>query len=72
MPLDQERLKNKLKTAYLEMQNSFPNAVDGLDILCAALASAVIEEVKELVITYQAGLTSPAGPVTGSFNYKIS
>ena len=71
MALNKQRLKGRIKVALNE-QAEESNADLALDRISEALAACIIDEIKELKITYTAGLTSPSGAVTGTFNANIT
>ncbi|MBB5636743.1 hypothetical protein HDE68_002644 [Pedobacter cryoconitis] len=71
MSLDQQRLKQKIKTAIQAEQAEEQNANTSLDRLSEAISQAVIAEIKALKINYTSGLVSPNGPVTGTLNMTI-
>ena len=71
MPLDKNRLKDRLKQVYKSLKSSDLNEESGLDLLCQEMASAIIDEVKELKIMYQSGLAAPNGAVTGQINHSV-
>lgn len=72
MPLNVTRLKNSIKAAYVDAQAVATNREDGLEVFAAALSAAIIDEVKQLSITYTTGLTAGANPVIGTFNNTIT
>jgi hypothetical protein len=72
MPLNKDRLKDRLKQVYKSLKNSDLNEESGLDFLCQEMASAIIDEVKELKIIYQSGLAAPNGAVTGQLNHSVT
>lgn len=72
MALNATRLKNAIKAAYVTAQAVDTNREDGLEAFAAALATAIVDEIKELQITYVNGLTAGATPVTGTFNDTLT
>ena len=59
MALNKDRLKEKIKQAWLsEMENEDENQF--LDIISEKIATAVIEEIKQITIT----VTCPNGNIT--------
>ena len=68
--LDKNRLKAKIRAAFEYEQNEEENANNSLDRIADKLATAIIEEIKELRINYTSGLVAPSsgGGVTGSLN----
>lgn len=74
MSLNQERLKNKIATVLDECQQETTDPNESKNKLADRLATAIIDEIKQLKITYSNGLVAPsgAGPVTGSLNVTIS
>ncbi len=74
MSLSQTRLKGKIESVLNDCQqeNTDPNASKTL--LADRLATAIIEEIKEIQINYTGGLTAPSsgGTVTGAINATIS
>lgn len=69
MALVQQRLKGKIKAAFQQDASS-----DNIDAVADKIADAVIGEIKQLTITYVAGLTTApgGGPVTGTFQFTLS
>lgn len=68
MALNKDRLKKKLKKAF---QN--PKTQSNIDAVADEVATAIIEEIKELKLNYTSGLVAPNGAVTGSLtNVTIS
>jgi hypothetical protein len=70
--LNKERLKGKIKAAFVQEQNEEQNANDSLERISEKLAMAIIDEIKELKITYTSGLTAPNGAVSGVLNYTVT
>ncbi|MBV8255006.1 MAG: hypothetical protein JO154_20565 [Chitinophaga sp.] len=69
--LNETRLKNKIRAAFSEEKEE-KDAAAAMDRIATKLAQAVIEEIKQISIMYNAGLVAPNGPVSGTFNYTIS
>ncbi len=65
--LNENRLKQKFKAAFSKAATE-----NNIDSVAGDLAAAVIAEIKEMQITYKAGLVAPNGAVTGAFNYTIT
>lgn len=72
MALDEQRLKGKIKAAFEAEQIEEQSHEESLNRIAEKLAKAIIEEIKELKITYTVGLTAPNGTVTGIFTYQLS
>lgn len=79
MALVQARLKAAIKAALdadspINQNNATDNThlVNKREAFASALATAIINEIKQATIAYSAGLTSPSGTVTGTFNHTIS
>lgn len=70
--LNKNRLKGKIKDAFEQEQNEEQNANDSLDRVAEKLATAIIDEIKELTITYNGGLTAPNGAVAGTFKNTVT
>ncbi|WP_281322152.1 hypothetical protein [Flavobacterium aestivum] len=70
MALNEVRLKNKIKAAFQAEQTEQLDHNASLERISDKIAQAVIEEIKELKITYTSGLIAPSGggPVTGNLN----
>jgi hypothetical protein len=69
--LSEDRLTQKFNAAMSEQEESDdPEAAR--DRLARSLAKAVIEEIKEVKISYTNGLTAPNGAVGGTFNHSVS
>lgn len=72
MALNIERLKGKIIAVFDECQKETDNPQGSKELLAEKLATAIVEEIKELKITYTSGLTAPNGAVAGTFNAKIT
>lgn len=75
MPLVKATIKSEVKDAFTAVMNQKDDDREGaLDKVADKLADAIINAIKSQQITYTAGLVAPSmgGPVTGTFNYKIS
>lgn len=72
MSLNKERLKQKIKQACQQEQHETSDADASLERISQAIASAVIDEIQNIRITYTGGLVAPNGAVTGSLTYTIS
>lgn len=66
MALNKDRLKNKIKTVMEEIRTEENNPDQSMEKFANDLATAIVEEIKELKINYTSGLTAPNGAVTGS------
>ncbi|MRJ11389.1 hypothetical protein EDL98_09950 [Ornithobacterium rhinotracheale] len=73
MALNTERLKNKITSAMDKCQKEEDDPNRSKEEFAQALATAIVEEIKELKIIYTSGLIAPSsgGPVTGKINAKI-
>jgi hypothetical protein len=69
--LDELRLKDKIRAAFNE-QAEENDAAAAMNRISEKIAQAIIAEIKDIKITYVAGLTTSSGPVGGQFNYNIS
>lgn len=69
--LDELRLKDKIRAAFNE-QAEESDAEAAMNRISEKIAKAIVAEIKEIRITYVAGLTTFSGPVSGQFNYNIS
>lgn len=72
MALNKDRLKQKVKDAFTAVQNEEQDHQAALDHIAEQLATAIIEEIKQLTIAYNSGLLAPNGTVTGTFNATLS
>ena len=72
MALDKERLKQKIKDALRHEQTEEEDYDQSIDRISDKLATAITQEIKELMITYKGGLTAPNGPVAGTLNVILS
>lgn len=65
--------KNRLKGNIVEIMNDMmEREVDSIDEFADRLAVALIDEIKEAQINYVSGLTTSAGPVTGTFEGNLT
>lgn len=71
MALSKDRLKEKIKDAFLSEQQETQDPDASINRLSDALAEAIVAEMKEITITYTAGLTANV-PVVGTFGNTIS
>lgn len=71
--LNENRLKNKIVAAMDKCQQEEDDPNRSKEEFAQALATAIVEEIKELKIIYSTGLIAPSsgGPVTGKINAKI-
>lgn len=73
MALDKTRLKNALKTMYIDADaNGGDTRAQQLDYFCDKLAGVLIDEIKNLHINYTNGLTAGATAVLGTINHTVS
>lgn len=70
--LDVNRLKNKIKQAFIDEQTEESDHDASVDRIAQKLAQAIVDEIKEAKVNYTAGLTAPNGAVTGTINHTIS
>ncbi len=68
MPLNKPQLKSTIVQIMTEMLTREDNSIDEY---AERLSNAIDTYVKTAKITYIAGLTSPSGPVTGTFNGNL-
>lgn len=69
--LDEKRLADKIESVFDKCQKETDDANSSKTLLAKEIAKAVVEEIKELKINYVSGLTTTAGPVTGTFTYEL-
>ena len=68
MPLNKAAIKGEVKSAFTQVMDQQGDDREGaIDKVADKIADAIVNE-----ITYSAGLVSPMGAVTGTFNYTIS
>ena len=74
MSLNHGRLKGKIVDVLDECQNESDNPNTSKNLLADRLAAAMIEEMKQMSISYNSGLVAPSsgGAVTGTLNVTIS
>lgn len=72
MALNKERLKQKIKAAFKREQTEEVDFETSVDRVSEAIALAIVDEIKQLTITYNSGLTAPNGPVGGTFNNTLT
>lgn len=72
MSLNQGRLKGKINDVLKECQSEDTDPNSSRDLLADRLATAIIEEIKEISITYNSGLVAPTGAVIGELGVTIS
>ncbi len=69
--LDANRLKNKIKQAFIDEQTEESDHNASVDRIAQKLAQAIVDEIKEAKVIYTVGLTAPNGAVTGTINHTI-
>ena len=69
--LNEERLAEKIENVFDKCQKETDNPDSSKTLLAREIAKAVVEEIKEFKITYVSGLTTTAGPVTGTITYTL-
>lgn len=74
MPLNKEKIKGDIYSAFESVMNQEEGREDALNKLADKIADSVIAAITSATITYTAGLVAPAGggPVTGDFGCTIS
>ncbi len=72
MSLDKNRLKGKIKAAMETEVLETEDPAVSRDRIADALAQAIVDEIKQLTITYSNGLTASTYPVVGAFTYTLS
>ncbi|QYS86303.1 hypothetical protein JJC03_15460 [Flavobacterium oreochromis] len=74
MPLNEQRLTNKIVAILDECQQENDNPNASKQNFASKLAKAIIEEIKEAKINYTTGLVAPSGggPVTGTITHTIT
>lgn len=70
--LTKPTIKNEIKNAFTLVMEQEEGREDAIEKVADKLADAMINAIKSMEITYTAGLTTSAGPVTGIFNCQIS
>jgi hypothetical protein len=68
--LDVNRLKTKISDAFDESAE-VEDSDAARNRIAEKLATAIVEEIKALKITYDNGLVAPSGAVTGVFNHSV-
>lgn len=71
MAMEKAAIKAEIKSAYMKVMNDTEGREASIDKVSDVLADAVMNAVKSITITYVSGLTSPMGPVTGTFQFTI-
>lgn len=69
--LDKPRLKAALIAAMSEEAEA-EDAAAARDRICDKMATAIINEIKQLKITYTTGMVAGGTGVTGTFNNTLS
>ena len=72
MSLSVSRLKEKIKQAMEVEVLETENPETSRDRIAEALAEAIVDEIKQLTIVYQTGLTASTYPVVGSLEHTVS
>lgn len=72
MPLNQNRLANKIVIILDGLQQETDNPNASKINFSNQLAKAIVEEIKEASINYTGGLIAPNGAVSGTINHTIS
>lgn len=69
--LVKETIKAEIKSAYTQVMNDTEGREASIDKVSDALSDAVMNAIRSIMITYVGGLTTPMGPVTGTFQFTI-
>lgn len=67
-------IKAAVKEAFTAVMSQEENRADALDKVADKLATAIVDAIKSMEITYSTGLVAPpsGGPVTGMFTCTIA
>jgi hypothetical protein len=68
MPLNKNNLKNEILQIVTDMRERIEVSDNEY---ATRLSEAIDNYIKQAVIVYTSGLTSPSGPVTGAFNGRL-
>lgn len=72
MSLDKNRLKGKIKQAMEVEVLETENPETSRDRIADALATAIVDEIKQLTINYIGGLSASTYPVAGTMQHSVS
>jgi hypothetical protein len=73
MPTNITRLKTKILAILDDYDTITPEQkADARDDFATKLATAIVEEMKELQIVYTGGLVAGSTPVTGTLTHTVS
>lgn len=64
-------IKKEIKEAFVSVMNDEGDRTEALDQVADKIATAVVNAIKSATIVYTAGLVSPAGAVTGTFQGSL-
>ena len=72
--INETQLKAEIKAALDSTSDTVIDPAVGREQAAEAIAAAVVKQLKNIQITYTAGLVAPpsGGPVTGVLNYTIT
>ncbi len=72
MALNKATIKQEVEAAFTQVMNDQSSDRTGtLSRVADSLADAIVNAIKSAEIVYDAGLTSPTGPVTGTFEGEL-
>ena len=72
MPLNKDRLKGKIETLLDNEAARTTDPAAARAYFADQLATAIVDEIKELLITYTSGLANSGGAVAGTFGCTIT
>ena len=64
-------IKAEIKQAFVQVMNDTENREASIDKVAESLATAMMNAIQSITITYVGGLVSPTGVVTGTLQITI-
>ena len=71
MPMVKGTIKAEIKQAFVQVMNDTENREASIDKVAESLATAMMNAIQSITITYVGGLVSPTGVVTGTLQITI-
>lgn len=71
MPMVKETIKAEIEQAFVQVMNDTEDREASIDKVAESLATAMMNAIQSITITYVGGLVSPTGAVTGTLQITI-
>ena len=71
MPMVKETIKAEIEQAFVQVMNDTEDREASIDKVAESLATAMMNAIQSITITYVGGLVAPTGAVTGTLQITI-